>query len=149
MPLSEVQTFEEVVSRSLWRQRLQGNVLSIFAILSLVLACVGLYGVISYAVTQRTRELGVRMALGASRRRVMLMVLGQSGRVVFAGIALGLVAAFFSVRIVGALLYGVDARDLATFFTVPVVLAVTAMLATLAPALRATRVDPMMALRAD
>ncbi|MDF2774584.1 MAG: permease, partial [Geminicoccaceae bacterium] len=149
VPLSEVQTFEEVVSRSLWRQRLQGNVLAIFAVMSLVLACVGLYGVISYAVAQRTRELGVRMALGASRRTVMLMVFGQSGRVVFAGIGVGLVAAFFAVRIMAALLYGVEARDLATFFTVPMVLAATALVATIAPALRATRVDPMTALRSD
>jgi predicted permease len=149
VPVSDVQTFEEVVSRSLWRQRLQGNVLAIFALMSLVLACVGLYGIISYAVAQRTRELGVRMALGASRRTVMLMVFGQSGRVVFAGIGIGLVAAFFAVRIMAALLYGVEARDLATFFTVPVVLAVTALLATITPALRATRVDPMTALRSD
>lgn len=149
VPLSEVQTFGEVVSRSLWRQRLQGNVLAIFALMSLVLACVGLYGVISYAVAQRTRELGVRMALGASRRTVMLMVFGQSGRVVFMGIAIGLVAAFFAVRIMAALLYGVEARDLTTFFTVPIVLAATALLATIAPALRATRVDPLTALRSD
>jgi putative ABC transport system permease protein len=149
VPLSEVQTFDEVVSRSLWRQRLQGNVLAIFALMSLVLACVGLYGVISYAVAQRTRELGVRMALGASRRAVMLMVFGQSGRVVLAGIVIGVAAAFFGVRIMAALLYGVAARDLATFFTVPVVLAVTALVATIAPALRATRVDPMTALRSD
>ena len=149
VPISEVQTFEEVVSRSLWRQRLQGNVLAIFALLSLVLSCVGLYGVISYAVAQRTRELGVRMALGASRQRVMLMVFGQSGRVVFAGIALGLVASWFAVRVMAALLYGVEARDLGTFFTVPVVLAVTAMLATMAPALRATRVSPIIAIRSD
>jgi putative ABC transport system permease protein len=149
VPLSEIQTFEEVVSRSLWRQRLQGNVLAIFAAMSLVLACVGLYGVVSYAVAQRTRELGVRMALGASRRAVMFMVFGQSGRVVLAGIGIGVAAAFFAVRIMAALLYGVEARDVATFFTVPIVLAATALLATLAPALRATRVDPMTALRAD
>jgi putative ABC transport system permease protein len=149
VPLSEVQTFGEVVSRSLWRQRLQGNVLAVFALMSLVLACVGLYGVISYAVAQRTRELGVRMALGASRRAVMFMVFGQSGRVVVAGIAIGLVGAFFAVRVMAALLYGVDARDLTTFFTVPVVLATTALMATIAPALRATRVDPMTALRSD
>jgi predicted permease len=149
VPLSEVQTFEEVVSRSLWRQRLQGNVLAIFALMSLVLACVGLYGIISYAVAQRTRELGVRMALGASRRAVMLMVFGQSGRVVLAGIAFGLVGAFFAVRIMAALLYGVEARDLATFFTVPIVLAVTSLVATIAPALRATRVSPIIAIRSD
>ena len=149
VPVSDVQTFGEVVSRSLWRQRLQGNVLAIFALMSLVLACVGLYGVISYAVAQRTRELGVRMALGASRRTVMFMVFGQSGRVVLAGIALGLLAAFFAVRIMAALLYGVEARDLTTFFMVPVILAITALVATIAPALRATRVDPMTALRSD
>jgi putative ABC transport system permease protein len=149
VPLSEVQTFEEVVSRSLWRQRLQGNVLAIFAALSLVLACVGLYGVVSYAVAQRTRELGVRMALGATRSRVVLIVFGQSGRVVFAGVAVGLVAAYFAVRVMGALLYGVEARDLTTFFIVPVVLSLAASLATLAPALRATRVSPIVAIRSD
>jgi ABC-type antimicrobial peptide transport system permease subunit len=137
------------VSRSLWRQRLQGNVLAIFAAMSLVLACVGLYGVISYAVAQRTRELGVRMALGASRRTVMFMVFGQSVRVVVAGIAIGVAAAFFAVRIMAALLYGVEARDLATFFTVPMVLAVTALIATIAPALRATRVSPIVAIRSE
>lgn len=149
VPLSEVQTFEEVVSRSLWRQRLQGNVLAIFAMMSLVLACVGLYGVISYAVQQRTRELGVRMALGASRRKVMLLVFGQSGRVVLAGIGVGVVTAYFAVRIMAALLYGVDARDLPTFFTVPLVLAATALVATIAPAWRATRVNPIVAIRSD
>jgi putative ABC transport system permease protein len=149
VPLSEVQTFEEVVSRSLWRQRLQGNVLAIFAALSLVLACVGLYGVVSYAVAQRTRELGVRMALGATRSRVVLIVFSQSGRVVFAGVAIGLVAAYFAVRVMGALLYGVEARDLTTFFIVPVVLSVAASVATIAPALRATRVSPIVAIRSD
>lgn len=149
VPLSEVQTFEEVVSRSLWRQRLQGSVLAIFALMSLVLACVGIYGVVSYAVAQRRRELGVRMALGASRSAVMIMVLGQSGRVVCSGIAIGLVGAYFAVRIMTALLYGVEARDAATFVTVPIVLCMTALLASIAPALRATRVDPVTALRSD
>ena len=149
VPLSDVQTFGEVVSRSLWRQRLQGNVLAIFATLSLVLACIGLYGVVSYAVAQRTRELGVRMALGATRGRVMLTVFDQSARLVLAGVAIGLVAAYFAVRVMAALLYGVEARDLATFFTVPVVLALAATLATLAPALRATRVSPIVAIRSD
>ena len=149
VPVSEIQTFEEVVSRSLWRQRLQGNVLAIFAALALVLACVGLYGVISYAVAQRTRELGVRMALGATRPRVMLIVFNQSGRVVLAGVAIGMVSAFFAVRVMATLLYGVEARDLTTFFIVPVVLAVTATIATIAPAMRATRVSPIVAIRSD
>jgi putative ABC transport system permease protein len=149
VPISQVQTFEDVVSRSLWRQRLQGNVLAIFAALSLVLACIGLYGVISYAVAQRTRELGVGMALGATRSRVLLIVFGQSGRVVFAGVAIGMLAAYFAVRVMAALLYGVEARDLTTFFVVPVVLSLAATLATLAPALRATRVSPIVAIRSD
>jgi putative ABC transport system permease protein len=149
VPVSDVQTIDDLISRSLWRQRLQGNVLAVFAVLSLVLACVGLYGVISYSVAQRTRELGVRMALGASRRRVLLTVFDQSGRVVFAGVAVGLLAAYFAVRVMAALLYGVEARDLATFFTVPVVLAIAALVATLAPALRATRVSPLVAIRSD
>lgn len=149
VPVFDIQTFEEVVSQSLWRQRLQGNVMAIFSVMSLLLACVGLYGVISYAVAQRTRELGVRMALGASRPKVMLMVLSQSGRIVIVGIVAGLVIAFFAVRVLAALLYGVDARSLATFLTVPAVLAMTALVATLAPAWRATRVNPIVAIKTD
>ena len=149
LALYSVQTFEEVVSRSLWRQRLQGNVLSIFASLALVLACVGLYGVISYAVAQRTRELGVRLALGASRRDVLMLVFGQSGRLVIAGVAGGLAGAWFAVRVLESLLYGVEAKDMTTFAVVPLVLAIVALFAALVPARRASRVDPIIAMRAD
>jgi putative ABC transport system permease protein len=145
----QVQTFEDVVSRSLWRQRLQGNVLGIFAVLALALACIGLYGVISYAVAQRTRELGVRLALGATRRDVLVLVFGQSGRLVITGIAVGLLGAWFAVRMLESLLYGVEATDLATFATVPLLLAAVALLAAVIPARRASKVDPIIAMRAE
>jgi putative ABC transport system permease protein len=147
--LYETRTMEQQVSRSLWRQRLQGNVLAIFATLSLVLACIGLYGVISYAVTQRTRELGVRIALGASRRNVLLLVFGQSGRLVIGGVVVGLAGAYFGVRILDTLLYGVDAKDPMTFAIVPALLATVALIAAVIPARRAAKVDPIIAMRAE
>ena len=98
LAVSQVQTFDEVVTSSVWRWRLQGTVLAIFAALALVLACTGLYGVISYTVAERTRELGVRMALGATRGDVMWLVFAQSGRLVVGGIAIGLVAVTTSQR---------------------------------------------------
>ncbi|HEX6964159.1 MAG TPA: FtsX-like permease family protein, partial [Gemmatimonadaceae bacterium] len=149
VPAFQLQTLEQAVSRSLWRQRLQGQVLGTFATLALLLAAVGIYGVISYAVAQRTRELGVRMALGATRRQVLGLVLGQGLRLAAAGVAIGIVAALALSRVVASLLYGVSATDLATFAGVPVALALIAMLATLVPARRATRVDPVVAMRTE
>jgi ABC-type antimicrobial peptide transport system permease subunit len=105
--------------------------------------------VISYAVAQRTRELGVRMALGATRGQVLGLVLGQGLRLAVAGVAIGIIAAFILSRVVASLLYGVSATDLVTFAGVPVALALVAMLATLAPARRATRVDPVVAMRTE
>ncbi|MGH7677287.1 MAG: ABC transporter permease, partial [Gemmatimonadaceae bacterium] len=145
----QTQTFEEAVSRSLWRQRLQGNVLGIFAALALALACIGLYGVISYAVAQRTRELGVRIALGATRRSVVMLVVGQSGRLVIGGVIVGLAGAYFGVRVLATLLYGVTPQDPVTFASVPAVLALVALLAAAIPARRAARVDPIIAMRAE
>jgi putative ABC transport system permease protein len=149
VPAFKVQTLEQAVSRSLWRQRLQGQVLGTFATLALLLAAVGIYGVISYAVAQRTRELGVRMALGATRGQVLGLVLGQGLRLAAAGVAIGIVAALALSRVVASLLYGVSATDLATFVGVPVALALIALLATLVPARRATRVDPVVAMRTE
>lgn len=149
LALYQIQTFDEVVASSLWRQRLQGNVLSIFAGLALMLACTGLYGVIAYAVAERTRELGVRMALGASRSDVLMLVLGQSGRLVVTGIAIGLVAAAFGVHMLDSLLYGVQPTDATTFAAVPLVLAIVALAAAFIPARRATRVDPIITMRAE
>jgi putative ABC transport system permease protein len=147
--VEQVQTLEEVVARSIWRQRLQGSVLGIFAALSLVLACIGLYGVVSYAVAQRTRELGVRMALGATRRQVAWMVIGQSGRLVVAGVVAGLVLALAGGRVLEGLLYGVKATDPMTFVLVPASLGVVALVAAALPARRATRVDPIVAMRVE
>jgi putative ABC transport system permease protein len=149
LALYDVKTFEEAVSNSLWRQRLQGNVLSIFAALALVLACTGLYGVIAYAVAERTRELGVRMALGATRGDVLRLVLGQSGRLVVTGVTLGIVAAALGVHMLDSLLYGVDARDPSTFVAVPLLLALVALAAALVPARRAALVDPIIAMRGE
>jgi putative ABC transport system permease protein len=148
-PAYQVQTFSEVVSGSLWRQRLQGRVLSTFAVIALVLAALGIYGVISHGVTQRTREIGVRMALGATRREVAALILGQGSRLVVAGIGLGLVAAYLLRGIVEQLLYGIRPADPLTFTLVPGVLVLVAVAACLAPALRATRVDPATAIRAE
>jgi putative ABC transport system permease protein len=147
--LYQVQTLEENVSRSLWRQRLQGSVVGIFAVLAFALACIGLYGVISYAVAQRTRELGLRIALGAPRRSVVWLVARQSARLVGMGVAIGLAGAYVSVRLLESLLYGMRPTDPETFALVPAALAVVALVAAVIPAVRATRVDPIIAMRAD
>jgi predicted permease len=149
VPVYQVLTLEQQVSRSLWRQRMQGQVLGIFAALALLLAVVGIYGVISYAVAQRTRELGVRIAMGASRRQVLALVLGQGARLALAGVALGLLGALALSRVIASLLYEVDALDPVTFGAVPLLLAAVALLATWVPARRATRVDPLIAIRGD
>ena len=149
VPLYQIQTLEQQVSRSLWRQRLQGQVLGIFAALALVLAVVGLYSVVSYAVAQRTRELGVRIALGAPRRSVLLLVVAQAARLALAGVVGGLAAAFALSSVVSKLLYQVSVLDPISFTAAPLVLAIVALVASYAPARRATKVDPLVALRAE
>ena len=148
-PAYQVQTFREVVSASLWQQRLQGNVLSTFAVMALILASLGVYGVISHGVAQRTREFGVRMALGASRRELAQLVLAEGSRLAAIGVGVGLVAAFALRNVVGRLLYGVTPGDPLTFAAVPLVLIVVALFASFIPALRATRVDPAVTMRAE
>jgi putative ABC transport system permease protein len=149
VPAYDAQSFDQVVSRSLWRQRFQGEVLGIFAALALGLAVVGIYGVIAYMVAQRTRELGVRMALGARRSQVLRSVVGQGLRLAVAGVAFGIVGALALTRVVQGLLYGVSATDPATFVEVALALVVVASVASWIPALRATRVDPAQVLRAE
>ncbi|HKG94606.1 MAG TPA: ABC transporter permease [Gemmatimonadaceae bacterium] len=149
VPAYRVQTLEQVVSASLWRQRLQGQVLGAFAALALLMAAVGLYGVISYAVAQRTRELGVRIALGAGRGHVLALVLGQGARLALAGTAAGLAGALALSRVLSSLLYGVRPTDLATFVGVPAALVVVALGACYVPARRAAGVDPVVAMRGD
>jgi putative ABC transport system permease protein len=149
LALGDVKTIEDAVRESLWRQRLQSQVLGIFAALALALAMVGIYGVISYSVAQRTRELGVRLALGAQRVDVLSLVLRTGVRLAAIGIAIGLVGGLALSQSLAALLYGVTPRDLTTFTVVPVILGVVTLVATYVPARRATKVDPLVAIRAE
>jgi predicted permease len=149
VPAYQLRSLGDVVTRSLWRQRLQGQVLGIFAALALVLAAAGIYGVTSYAVAQRAREIGVRIALGATRRRVAGMVLVQAARLALIGVTIGVALAVVLARLVGALLHGVTTTDPATFIAVPATLALVSVLASCVPALRAMRVDPAVTMRAE
>jgi putative ABC transport system permease protein len=144
-----IRTMEDIVGQSLWRQRLQGQVLGTFAALALLLAIVGIYGVISYAVAQRTRDIAVRLALGAQPSQVLGMVLRQGAALAALGIGIGLLAALALSRTLATLLYGVSTTDVVSFAVVPLALASVTMLATYVPARRATRVDPLLAMRAD
>ena len=142
-----VQTMDEVVSNSFAARRLSMILLGAFAALALVLACVGIYGVISYLVGQRTHEIGVRMALGAQRRDVLRLVLGQGARMALIGVAVGIAAALGLTRLMSNQLFGVSAHDPLTFAAVAALLIVVAVAACYIPARRAMRVDPMIALR--
>jgi len=146
-PMAGVATMDELLSGSLSRSRFTMLVLAVFAALALILASVGIYGVIAYSVTQRTQEFGVRMALGASRRDVLRLVLGQGTRLTLLGIGLGIVAALIVTRLMATLLYGISATDPLTFTSVALLLALVALAACYIPAQRATRVDPIVALR--
>jgi predicted permease len=149
VPLANVRTMDEVVAASKAAPRLAGGLLALFAGLALALAAIGVYGVLSYAVTERTSEIGVRMALGAEARQVLRMVLGDGLRLAAAGVGCGLLLALALTRLMGALLHEVSAVDPATFGGVAALLVAVAVLASLLPARRATRVDPATALRCE
>jgi putative ABC transport system permease protein len=149
LPLYDVLTMEEVIDGSLASRRLNFWLLAIFAGVALVLSAAGLYGVISYLVAQRTREIGVRIALGARNRDVVGLVMRQAARLTGAGILLGLLGSFLFTRVLEGLLFGVSARDPLTFAALASVLATVALLATWLPARRASRVDPILAIRAE
>jgi predicted permease len=142
-------SLDAIISRSLAARRFSMILLVVFAGLALLLASVGIYGVIAYVVGQRTHEIGIRMALGARRRDVLLQVLGQGGRLALAGTALGVAAALAVTRLMAGLLFGVDPTDPATFAAVAVLLCGMALAACYLPARRATRLDPVVALRQE
>jgi putative ABC transport system permease protein len=149
LPLAQIRSLDDLVSESQAGARFVTLVLTLFAGVSLALAAVGIYGVISYSVAQRTRELGIRIALGAHSRAVLRLVLGRALLLAASGVLLGLVGAAALTRFLSAFLFGVGATDTATFASVALLLAGVAVLASLVPALRATRVDPLAALRCE
>jgi putative ABC transport system permease protein len=149
LPIADVRTMDEVVSATLSTPRFTGVLLGVFATLALALSAIGIYGVLSYVVSRRTREIGIRLAIGAGRWQVLRMVLRNGLVLSFAGIALGIVAAAFATRLMHTLLHGVTPGDPATFAAVALGLAGVATLASLIPAWRATRVDPVVALKTE
>jgi putative ABC transport system permease protein len=147
LPLYNIRPMEQLVADSLARPRFNMLLITIFAVLALVLASVGIYGVVSYSVTQRHHEIGVRMALGAKQSDILRMVVSQGLKLAGAGVAVGLAASFALTRSMSSLLFGVSATDPVTFAGVAVLLTLVALAACYIPARRATRVDPMIALR--
>jgi putative ABC transport system permease protein len=147
LPPAEVHTMKELLADSVAQPRFRTLLLGIFAGMALLLSAVGIFGVMAYLVSRRTQEIGVRMALGASRGEVRRMILGEGLRVTLIGIAIGLVGAFASGRLIKGLLYGVGPADPATFAGVSLLVIVVALIACYLPAHRATQVDPMIALR--
>ncbi len=147
LPAYNPQTLSQIVSKSSQQQSFLALLLALFAALALILAAVGIYGVISYSVSQRTHEIGIRIALGAQKRDVLQLVLGQGLRLALAGVGIGIVAALVLTRLMTSLLYGVKPSDPLTFVVVSGVLIAVALLACYIPARRAAKVDPMVALR--
>jgi putative ABC transport system permease protein len=146
-PIRAISTMRELVSNSVATRRMTLVLLGLFSGLALVLGAIGIYGVISYSVAQRTHEIGIRMALGSPRRDVFRLVVGQGMKLAGIGIAIGLVGAFGLARLMSSLLYGISATDFETFAGVATLLALVALLACYVPARRAMRVDPTVALR--
>jgi putative ABC transport system permease protein len=149
IPVTKLRAMDALLARSFAPRQFSLSLLGAFAVVALVLAAVGIYGVMAYAVSRRTREIGLRMALGARTQDVMRLVLGQTLSVTLAGIVLGLAGAFALRRLVASMLYGVGASDPTTLGSVAVLLALVALVAGYVPARRAARVDPAVALRAE
>jgi len=147
LPITRVRTMEEVRSMSVGSRRLSLILFSLFAAIAMILATVGIYGVMTYRVTQRTREIGIRVALGAPSNQVMRLVVGQAARLATVGVFLGVIGALALTRLMAGMVYSVSSTDPATFVTVALLLTLMALAACYLPARRAMKVDPMVALR--
>jgi ABC-type antimicrobial peptide transport system permease subunit len=149
LPLSDLQTMRQREGRATAQNRFRAMLLTAFALAALLLAAIGIYGVLSFAVTVRTREMGIRIALGAERGSVQWLVLGEGLALVGLGIVIGLAGAFAGARVLRTFLFDLTPSDPLTYISIVVVLVVTAVLASWIPGLRASRVDPVIALRAE
>jgi putative ABC transport system permease protein len=147
LPVSEIRSMEEVVSRSTSRQRFNMLLMTVFGSAALLLAAIGIYGLMAYSVEQRTQEIGIRLALGAEATRVRRMVVFQGMRLAIVGVVVGIASAFGLTRFIATFLFGVQARDPIIFVGIPILLTTVAFLAVWLPAARASRVDPLVALR--
>jgi putative ABC transport system permease protein len=151
IPVISVKSFEQHLDANLqlWVVRAGAAMFSIFGVLALILAVIGLYGIKAYSVARRTREIGIRMALGAEPGAVLRMIMREGSIMLLCGVALGLLLAIGTGKVLSGILYGVGALDPIAFATAPALLAVAALVATWIPARRATRVNPMVALRTE
>jgi putative ABC transport system permease protein len=147
LPVVDLMMMEEVVSQSVWQNRLYAILFSVFAGIAMLLAAVGIYGVMSYSVTQRTQEIGIRMALGAQLKDVLRLVVKGGLALSLIGVAIGIAGALALTRLLRSLLFGVTPTDAVTFIAVSLVLLLVALVACYIPARRATKVDPLVALR--
>ena len=147
VPVSDVKTMDHVVSESITQPRFNLFLLALFSTVAMLLSAAGIYGVTAYTVTQRTHEVGIRLALGAQVSDVLKMILGQGMAVIGVGLVVGLASAFALMRLLRSLLFGVGENDPVTFVAISVTLLLVALLACYIPARRATKVDPMIALR--
>ena len=147
VPVHSVSSMNDIIARSVADRRFALELLGVFATVALLLAAVGIYGVMSYSFSQRTHEVGIRIALGAQRQDILRMALGEGMRIVVIGLALGIAGAAMMTRIFQSMLFGVGPADPITFISVSTILAGVALLACYIPARRATRVDPLVALR--
>jgi putative ABC transport system permease protein len=149
LPMYDIRTLEQYLSDALWNKRFLSSLIGGCGLLALVLANLGLYGVLSYNVVQRTQEIGIRMALGARTSDVLRVVIGQGIKLISIGITLGLAGAFATTQVLKSYLFGVTATDPLTFILISLLLASVALLACYLPARRATKVDPIVALKCE